>query len=590
MFTYVTQNDTAPFNYYSQCMNTRRCLKGTSRFGGYCACWSGAWSLFCTMDAATPADIFPTPWNKPQYMVATDPEYYHNLDQTIMAAVNFEANHTKHPTCPLASWIQVKNLATQAPPVLDRAYFEDARLNIFVSAPFTSGRAESILWLNNNKTRPFCTYPIAQQYIFKRVQGCKDVWHFNIPWDMARTCDWVLSTEETHQVYKGQVIMQHVEWLKDIEEWRHTQSILRIKVRFQRFASVTLNPDITVFNSPDVQAAITKQIVSINLGDPALIEVVSVLTWPYKLATNNYTLAQSPAGKVLSTVYSNDDCTNTEGVSCKQRWRTSLTLTENTCTLDGDYKLTYTKICAPSQNNNCPLQDKDRAAFIAYSLQSENFCAEISVEVGLTGSIGVFEDAGYTKPRTAFIVGTRAYFLVKVESELNTPSKQIIQFSNTELVTVMVRKEGEKIPIRLIEKKLTVVFSDPDTDPKADIKVDDIVDGKQVGFNFVFSKSLSSLLKANSKTSFTVGAEVQVTYVNQQKRRFAHEVLADEKEGVAFAAPATEIEDVDNTNVGTATSASATSASATATGSAKTGTSNAIAICMSFLLLIVALF
>lgn len=75
---------------------------------------------------------------------------------------------------------------------------------------------------------------------------------------MARTCDWILSTEETHQVYKGQVIMQHVEWLKNVQEWRYTQSILRIKVRFQRFASVTLNPNITILKTSDITATITK--------------------------------------------------------------------------------------------------------------------------------------------------------------------------------------------------------------------------------------------------------------------------------------------------------------------------------------------
>jgi len=487
MFTFVTQNDTAPFNYFSQCMNTRRCLKGTSRFNGYCACWSGAWSLFCTMDSAVAETFYQTPWKATELMDKNSQLYYHNLDQNVMTDVNFEANFNGHPTCTKDKWIPVKALATQAPPVLDKAYFEDARLNILVSAPFTSGRAESILWLNKNTTRAYCTYPIAQQYIFKKVSGCKDVWHFNIPWELAKNCDWIISQEETHQVFKGQVIMQHVEWIASINEWRHTQSILRIKVRFQRFASVTLNPEISIFKTPDVTAAITKQIVSINLADPALIEVVTVLSWPYKLSPSTFTLAETPAGKVLSTAYAFDDCNNAEGTSCKQRWRTALTLTENTCTLDGNYKLTYTKACSPSQTN-CPLQEADKPAFVAYSLISENFCAEVTVEVGLTGSVGVFEDAGYSKTRTAFIVGARAYFLVKVESELNTPSKpNTIAFSNTELVTVTVRKEGEKTPIRLIEKKKVVVFA-ADEDPKADIKVDDRSDGKEVGFNFVFQQ------------------------------------------------------------------------------------------------------
>jgi hypothetical protein len=393
--------------------------------------------------------------------------------------------------------------------------------------------------------------------------------------------------DETHQVYKGQVIMQHVEWLSAFNEWRHTQSILRIKVRFQRFASVSLATEITVFNLPNVVAAITKQIVSINIADPALIELVTIVSYPYKLASD-FILAGSPAGKIFSTAYAMDDCTGVINQGCKQRWRTALTLTENTCTLDGDYSLAYTKICSTAEPN-CPLQEKDKKASIGYSLISENFCAEVTVEVGLTGTLAVFEDKDYIKPRTAYIVGTRAYFLVRVESDLNkVGSPDVVQFSDTKLVTVSVRREGEKIPIRLIEKTKVVIFLDVDTDPKAAIAIDDRTDGKQVGFNFVFSKELSSLLKANSKTTFTIAAEVQVTYVNSQKKRFANEVLAEESEADTYAGTA-EIEDPDNTNTGSATSGSGTSGSAT-TGSGKTESSNAIAVCASFLLMIVALF
>jgi hypothetical protein len=184
------------------------------------------------MDAAVPLTVNISteaglsPWTGAELITPSDPQFYHNLDQEVMKDVFFEANHTGHPTCNLTNWFQVTPLETKAPPVMERAYFEDARLNVIVSAPFTSGRAESILWLNNNKTRSYCTYPIAQQYISKKVSGCRDVWHFNIPWELARTCDWTISNEETHQVYKGQVIMQHVERVQNVFEWRHTQSIL----------------------------------------------------------------------------------------------------------------------------------------------------------------------------------------------------------------------------------------------------------------------------------------------------------------------------------------------------------------------------
>lgn len=84
-------------------MNVKKCLKGTLRFNGYCACWSGAWSQYCTMDVAVAGDTVPTPWALADLIVPTDPQFYHNLDQADMKNVNFEANFTGHPTCPVVA-------------------------------------------------------------------------------------------------------------------------------------------------------------------------------------------------------------------------------------------------------------------------------------------------------------------------------------------------------------------------------------------------------------------------------------------------------------------------------------------------------
>jgi hypothetical protein len=163
------------------------------------------------------------------------------------------------------------------------------------------------------------------------------------------------------------------------------------------------------------------------------------------------------------------------------------------------------------------LQSGDILTTIGYSLTSENYCAEISVEVGLIGSIEIFEDAYYITKRNSFIVGTRAYFLVSIDSELNSRTK-VVYFSNTELVTVTVRAQGTTTPIKIFQNMLPTIFP-PNSDPKVDIKVDDRANTQQVGFNFIFSKELASQLSANGKLSFTIGAEVKVSYSQQLKKR-----------------------------------------------------------------------
>jgi hypothetical protein len=260
-YTY-SQNATAGSFYFSQCINRVNCNYGTLRFPrngkSYCACWSGAWDRSCTMDNANYTTAITKPWAQG---AITRWERIADLDATNMASRDFGKNWVGHPTCPnINNWGTVEDLATKNPPSMEAAFFDNARLNIRVSFPMTNGRAETVAFLNDiatNVTHPYCTYPISN-YIYKEVIVCKDVFHFDIPWELAQNCYWKITQEETHQVYKGQVILAFQEYLESITEWRFTQSVLRIKLRFQRFVAVTLVNDVAVFNQPNATAAITR--------------------------------------------------------------------------------------------------------------------------------------------------------------------------------------------------------------------------------------------------------------------------------------------------------------------------------------------
>jgi len=234
-------------------------------------------------------------------------------------------------------------------------------------------------------------------------------------------------------------------------------------------------------------------------------------------------------------------------------------LTERTCTLDGTYQLRWNRVCDPSVPvADCPLQTKDIITTIQYQLQSENFCAEVTVEVGIIGSLAVYEDAAYSIPRTAFIVGTRAYFLVKIDSELNTPAKKVVNFVDTVLVQVTVRAETDTLPIKLYDKKAVFVFDPPSSDPGVDIQVDNKPAlTQEVGFNFILTKKLAASLVKNNKLKFTVGAEVQAQYSSTGKKRQGTDVESSTFSGDASFDPAG-LDTVVDTSAGTNTGGVAT--------------------------------
>jgi fibro-slime domain-containing protein len=537
-YTKQTNNVTG---YFGQCLNSGGCLFGTSMFNGKCACWSGAWGVYCTMDNVnvtklTGSSVIALPWAASTSNIAN---IYTNLDFTAMATKNFYFDIADHPTCPKASWAPQIALGTKAPPTMESAFFQDQALNIIISQPFTNGRAEGCAYLNNpalNSTMPICSYPNSQ-FIFKTVDGCKDIWRFAVPWKDAQKCGWKISQEEGFQVYKGQVVVINHEWQTSITEWRIIQSVLRIKLRFQRFVSVTVAQNPTVYNTKDLKAAITKQIVAIDLGSPALVELVSVLGYPYRL--NEGKLALTPPGKVANFTFTTVDCTVANGQTCRQRWQSTLQLTPDTCTLDGSYRLEWSTGCGDGLTGAaCPLVAADIPAAVDFTLQSENFCAEVTVEVGLIGELKSYEEATYATPKVAFIVGRTAYFLVTINSDQNptgdyNDATASIKFTKTKLVTVSVRQGGTTNVIRIFEKSAPAVF-DAASDVKTDCK--ELVNAavNKVGFSFVFSTELSKTLQPNGKQTFTIGAEVQVSYAGARKRG----ILVDGAEKSAFDAEA----------------------------------------------------
>jgi len=322
-----------------------------------------------------------------------------------------------------------------------------------------------------------------------------------------------------------------------------------------------------------MNAAITKQIVAIDLGSPALVELVTTFNYPYKLNLGDLTL--TPPGKVANYTYGKVDCTVAENQICRQRWTSLLQLTPETCTLDGNYRMDWKVECGGGlTGTNCPLVTGDFDANVQFSLQSENFCAEVGVEVSLRGTLTSYEDQALTITRTAFIVGRVAYFLVKVNTELNgvgdyNDATAVVKFgtANLKLVTVTIRQVNTSLVNRIFEKG---AIANPDTLNAGCKEIPKTV--ATVAFSFNFSSEVAKTLVQNSRQSFTVGAEVQVSYVQSKKRGLLQEAVPKDGEKATYATDS----DVEGTTVTQSCS--------------QTGTSNGFVVAITFALLFLSLF
>jgi len=301
-------------------------------------------------------------------------------------------------------------------------------------------------------------------------------------------------------------------------------------------------PAISITNAYIQKAAITKQIVALSLGSPALVEIGTLVNWPFYLY--NFTMNTFPVNTVQTITYTHDDCSGAYGTQCNQFWRTSLGLYKDACTLNGNYNNHYTLFCNPLNTNNCSLNQNlasDTEVDIAFTLQSENFCAEISVDVGITGIINCYENQSFALVKTAYIVNRRVFYLIQINSDLNNPntpqgynpssSGTVVTFASLALITVdisypngtLVRiwdngtavvwaNTAQKIDYGTLAMTYTSSLSPAGTNPTPLLN-------NAIGFSFIFSPQIAQVPK-NGQSSFTVVCTVQATYNNLSKKRF----------------------------------------------------------------------
>jgi hypothetical protein len=228
-------------------------------------------------------------------------------------------------------------------------------------------------------------------------------------------------------------------------------------------------------------------------------------------------------------------------------------LKRDACKLDGSYALSYTLFCNEGSANNCSLNKNnpaDTATTVNFKLQSENFCAEVTVDVGISGNIRSYENQSFAVVKTSYIVNRRVFYLIKINSDLNVPntpdgydpnlSTTVVKFSKVDLVNVDIRYSNGTL-LRIWDNYAAVNWTATsqgiDYGTLCQTHTDKLAPNagpllsNSIGFSFIFTRTVAAVPK-NGKLTFTVAATVQGTYTNLQKKRFT--LATDGKDKTSF--------------------------------------------------------
>jgi subtilase family serine protease len=114
------------------------------------------------------------------------------------------------------------------------------------------------------------------------------------------------------------------------------------------------------------------------------------------------------------------DATDSAPALCEQVWFAELAPNQatdpKTCTLDGDYEVSYDIQCRPFRVPNCPLDKDTNKAVVSFSLKSSNFCPQVVDALSLEYSFNVYQFADFSAVKDDFLHGQVMYFTIPVRS------------------------------------------------------------------------------------------------------------------------------------------------------------------------------
>lgn len=306
-------------------------------------------------------------------------------------------------------------LTTDNYPTLDTvsSRVQSGNLKIRLVSPLVNKRVSTYAYLANADNFPSCSFGNWTKAILD-APLCAEEYLLDMQWVEAVNCGFTVDRSTPgFTVYRNNLFLKHRDEVSNFRGtpiYRDTTHTLPIEIKFK--TSIQVSTGLNIFAPINLLAAITRQTYDPITGT-GLIEFTTSLQWPFELSSA--TLNGVPVSLDVSLAATTGSCSSTNGAGCQQRYTLTVTPQES-CSLSGTYELGFAILCRGSPND-CPLDASTAVANITGLVTSENFCAALSLDIGLTGVLDVYAEPILRIRKSSFLHGQFAYFQATLSTD-----------------------------------------------------------------------------------------------------------------------------------------------------------------------------
>lgn len=368
--------------------------------------------------------------------------------------------NSSSPSLCTQSWHNLSNLLTDNYPVLDTTYssVSAGSLRLRLTSPLVYNRQSTYVYLADPVAFPEC----ALGNWSKSIVDCHEQYDFELPWSQAVACGWTEDNSQPgYKIWFNDLFVQHHDLLsvfRGSPVYRDTQHTFHVQLKFR--TTVEVSTTLNILAPVNLLAAITRQQFDPESG-LGTIEFTTSLQWPFELV--NPRMNDQPLNLSISLGATQLNCGATSGNVCNQKYTLHIEPGPEICTLSGPYTLLFDLVCRGSPQD-CPL-DAAVTANVTGLVFSENFCAGLDIDIGLTGSMETFADPLMTIPKTSFLSSQQVYFKISLSTdgtgEITDSRITDIKVENGNQTT-FVRQDGVPTPAGLAVGAGDVVPAQPE--------------------------------------------------------------------------------------------------------------------------------
>eukprot|EP00029_Vermamoeba_vermiformis_P007311 TRINITY_DN3128_c0_g1_i1.p1 TRINITY_DN3128_c0_g1~~TRINITY_DN3128_c0_g1_i1.p1 ORF type:complete len:1004 (+),score=133.59 TRINITY_DN3128_c0_g1_i1:37-3012(+) len=345
------------------------CANGYLETTGYCNCYSG----------------YTDDYSTPNWHCTVSPPYW----------------------CPITN--QTGSTDSGATPNLANLQVTQGNLALSVYSSFSAGRRTYIEFSNSA-----CNLINHPSYYTKTTNWnyCYDQFNVQIPF---AACGFTKTSFNDQDVYRGDMHVKFIDTItvNDRIIERVIDTPFTLVVRLPK--NIAIQSSVEVIAAPVYTVPLTAALVSQRvITATQTAQLVYVTSVPAQFIVERAIVQQYPYGVNTSLYFTSTNCTAN---FCLQYLTVDLGIAF--CEISGFYRFDVLISCRDQQN--CPPDARDGVgATITSTIQAQRSCGDVSVDVGLQGSLRAYNSPSFTNQALAFNAGQPAYFLV------NTFSPQVV--------------------------------------------------------------------------------------------------------------------------------------------------------------------